>query len=145
MPTSRCDAKEFTLMKFNVLFVCSKNQWRSPTAEAIYRSDERISVRSRGTTRAAVQTIRASYIAWADAILVMEDKHRQWILGEFPGEAKFKPLHVLDIPDDYQFMDPELVQLIRVATEPFIDLLQSKQPPETSWTELPFLDTVRFG
>jgi predicted protein tyrosine phosphatase len=107
-------------MKFNVLFVCSKNQWRSPTAEAIYRGDERISVRSRGTTRAAVQAIRASDIAWADAILVMENKHRQRILSDFPDESKFKSMHVLDIPDDYQFMDDELVELIRSAAEPII-------------------------
>lgn len=104
----------------NLLFVCSKNQWRSPTAEAIYRGDDRISVRSRGTARAALQTIRASDIVWADAILVMEDKHRQRILADFPGESKFKPMHVLDIPDDYQFMDDELVDLIKSAAEPII-------------------------
>ena len=101
-----------------ILFVCSKNQWRSPTAEAIYLNDDRISVRSRGTARAAVQTIRSCDITWADAILVMEDKHRERILADFPGESKFKPVHVLDIPDDYQFMDAELVQLIKSAAEP---------------------------
>jgi len=104
----------------NVLFVCSKNQWRSPTAEAIYRNDHRISVRSRGTATAAVQTIRWSDIVWADAILAMEDKHRQRIIADFPSESKFKPVHVLDIPDDYQFMDAELVQLMRSAAEPII-------------------------
>ena len=107
----------------NILFVCSKNQWRSPTAEAIYRSDDRISVRARGTARSAVQTIRSSDIGWADVILVMEDKHRQRILAHFPGESKFKPVHVLDIPDDYQFMDTELVELIKSATEPIIETI----------------------
>ncbi len=107
----------------SILLVCSKNQWRSPTAEAIYRGDDRISVRSRGTKRAAVQTIRSSDIVWADAILVMEDKHRQRILADFPGESKFKPMHVLDIPDDYQFMDDELVELIKSATDPIIGQL----------------------
>ncbi|WP_442511851.1 low molecular weight protein tyrosine phosphatase family protein [Novipirellula sp. SH528] len=107
----------------NILFVCSKNQWRSPTAEAIYRSDDRISVRSRGTAKAAVQTIRASDVAWADAILVMEDKHRQRILADFPDESKFKSVHVLDIPDDYRFMDDELLELIKSAAEPVIDQL----------------------
>ncbi len=107
--------------RLNVLFVCSKNQWRNPTAEALYRGDDRISVRSRGTASGAVQTIRASDIIWADAILVMEDKHRQRILSDFPVESKFKPMHVLDIPDDYQFMDDELVELIKAATEPIIE------------------------
>ncbi len=107
----------------NILFVCSKNQWRSPTAEAIYWRDERVSVRSRGTAKAAVQTIRSSDIVWADAILVMEDKHRQRIQADFPGESKFKPMYVLDIPDDYQFMDDELVELIKSATDPIIGQL----------------------
>lgn len=103
-----------------LIFVCSKNQWRSPTAKAIYRRDERVAVRSRGTAKAAVQTIRSDDIAWADVILVMEDKHRQRVLADFPGEAKFKPIDVLDIPDDYRFMDDELVELIRSAAEPII-------------------------
>lgn len=106
-----------------ILFVCSKNQWRSPTAEAIYRSDDRISIRSRGTARAAVQTIRSTDIVWADAILVMEDKHRKRILADFPGESKYKPMHVLDIPDDYQFMDAELIELIKSATEPIVEAM----------------------
>ncbi len=104
----------------NVLFVCSKNQWRSPTAEAIYRRDERVSVRSRGTAKAAVQTIRSDDVTWADVILVMEDKHRQRMLADFPDEAKFKPMRSLDIPDDYRFMDDELMGLIKSAAEPII-------------------------
>src|SRR6056297_1911848 len=108
------------MSRLNVLIVCSKNQWRSPTAEAIYRRDDRVSVRSRGTAKAAVQTIRSGDVTWVDVILVMEDKHRQRILADFPGEAKFKPIYVLDIPDDYQFMDDELVELIRSAAEPII-------------------------
>jgi len=53
-------------------------------------------------------------------LVVTEDKHRQRILADFPGESKFKPVHVLDIPDDYQFMDDELVDLIWSAAEPII-------------------------
>ncbi len=106
-----------------MLFVCSKNQWRSPTADAIFRNDDRVSVRSRGTARAAVQTIRSRDIVWADAILVMEDKHRQRILADFPGESKFQTVYVLDIPDEYRFMDAELVELIKSAAEPIIERL----------------------
>lgn len=71
-----------------------------------------------------MQTIRSSDIAWADAILVMENKHRQRILANFPGDSKFKPVHVLDIPDDYPFMDVELVELVRSAVEPIITSMQ---------------------
>ena len=109
------------MKRTNILFVCSQNQWRSPTAEAIYRDDERVSARSRGTTQAAVQPIRSSDIVWADVILVMENKHRQRILAQFPAEMKFKPMHVLDIPDDYRFMDAELIEWLKSATEPIIN------------------------
>ena len=82
-----------------------------------------MNVRSRGTTRSAVQTIHATDIQWADVVLVMEDKHRQRLLADFPSETKFASIGVLDIPDDYQFMDPELVELIRDSTEPIIEVM----------------------
>ncbi len=107
--------------RINVLFVCSKNQWRSPTAEAIYRDDARVSVRSRGTARAARQTIQVGDLVWADLVLVMEDKHRQRLRADFSRETQFLPVEVLDIPDEYTFMDPELVELVRVAADPLID------------------------
>lgn len=116
--------------RINVLFVCSKNQWRSPTAEAVYRDDPRVSVRSRGTARSARQMISATDLAWADLVLVMEDKHRHRLIAHYTGETRFLPIEVLHIPDDYQLMDPELVELIRVATEPFIDSFRSKEPPD---------------
>ena len=109
------------MTRANILFVCSKNQWRSPTAEAVYRDDERVCVRSRGTARSAAQTIRSSDVAWADAILVMQDKHRSRILADFPGDCEFKSVHVLDIPDEYPLMDAELIKLIQSASEPIID------------------------
>jgi len=104
-----------------VLFVCSKNQWRSPTAEAIYRDDDRISVRSQHTARAAAQTVRSSDIAWAGAFLVMEDNRRQRILADLARESKFNTVHILDITDGYQCMDAELVELIKSAPSRIIE------------------------
>ncbi|EMI44986.1 low molecular weight protein tyrosine phosphatase family protein [Rhodopirellula sp. SWK7] len=113
--------------RIHLLFVCSRNQWRSPTAEQIYRNDARVSVRSRGTARNAKRTINADDIRWSDLILVMEDKHRRRILADFPDPSRHTPLHVLDIPDEYQPMDPELVELIRSATEPHLDAVHQEQ------------------
>lgn len=112
--------------RINVLFVCSRNQWRSPTAEKVYRNDDRVNARSRGTTRSAVRTITAADLSWADAVMVMEEKHRRRILADFPDASRFKPIHVLDIPDDYQFMDPTLVNLISAAADPQIDALRQQ-------------------
>ncbi|MDP7020453.1 MAG: hypothetical protein QGG36_31935 [Pirellulaceae bacterium] len=99
----------------NVLFVCSMNRWRSPTAERVYADHERINTRSRGTSQKARRTISADDIKWADVIFAMDDKHRQQLQSRFPGEMAYAEIHVLDIPDDYQFMDPELIQCIKDA------------------------------
>lgn len=111
--------------RIHVLFVCSQNKWRSPTAESVYRDDQRISVRSRGTARTALRTIQAADLTWADLVVVMEHKHRQRLLADYPGETKHLPMHVLEIPDDYQFMDDELIELIKAGVEPLIDEFRS--------------------
>ena len=104
----------------NVLFVCSRNQWRSPTGEQVWRKVPGVSVRSAGTSRNARRRLTLADIRWADLILVMEDKHKSRITADFRDEVNFKALHVLDIPDDYRFMDPELVEIIRAKTVPLI-------------------------
>ncbi|MEM9364582.1 MAG: protein tyrosine phosphatase [Planctomycetota bacterium] len=118
--------------RIKVLFVCSKNQWRSPTAEAIYRDDPRVGVRSRGTANAARRTVRAVDLAWADLVLMMENRHRRRLLAMFPRETQFLQIEVLHIRDHYQFMDPELVEMIRTAAEPIIDGLRVQQSTEES-------------
>jgi predicted protein tyrosine phosphatase len=99
----------------NVLFVCSRNQWRSPTAEHVFRKHAGLQVRSRGTSRNARRPITKHDIQWADVILVMEQKHKQRLLAEHPGEMRFQSVHVLDIPDEYAFMDPTLIELLLVS------------------------------
>ena len=116
--------------RLNVLFVCSRNQWRSPTAEKLYEKDERVNVRSRGTSRNAVQTLTANDIRWSSVILVMEDKHRKRILATFPDETRYKPLHVLDIPDDYRFMELDLISLISSAVDPIIESMLRSNPEQ---------------
>lgn len=103
-----------------VLFVCSMNEWRSPTGEAVFRKDAGLLVRSAGTVRGARRTISVKDIRWADVILVMEEKHKARLRAQFRDEVRYKPVHVLDIPDEYRYMDPELVELIRAKAEPLI-------------------------
>jgi predicted protein tyrosine phosphatase len=93
-----------------LLFVCSRNQWRSPTAEKVFR-ELGYSARSAGTSPNAKHTISAKDIQWADIILVMESKHRDRIKASFRRVLEHKKICVLDIPDEYQFMDEELVEL----------------------------------
>jgi predicted protein tyrosine phosphatase len=95
--------------KLHVLFVCSRNQWRSPTAEQVFRKYPGLSVRSAGTSTGARHAIHADDVAWADVIMVMEDKHKSRLKSEFARLLPSKSIFVLDIPDEYKYMAPALV------------------------------------
>jgi predicted protein tyrosine phosphatase len=99
----------------NVLFICSRNQWRSPTAEQVWRKHPELNVRSAGTSPRAKKTVNVGDVRWADVIFVMEQKHKNRLVAEFRRLLQFKPLHVLDVPDDYRFMDEELVEILRAS------------------------------
>lgn len=105
----------------NLLFICSKNQWRSPTAEKIFSRYPGLSVRSRGTSRRAVRTVAQADIQWADQIFVMEKKHKQRLQADYPGASRYTPIHVLEIPDDYRFMDPELIGILQDSVTPLLE------------------------
>lgn len=106
----------------NLLFICSKNQWRSPTAEQIWRRQPGISVRSAGTSPAARHPVSSADLAWADVIFAMEEKHKSRLLAEHRSVIAGKPIHVLDIADDYRYMDPELVTQLQTAVAAILDL-----------------------
>jgi protein-tyrosine phosphatase len=103
-----------------ILFICSRNQWRSPTAEAIYKDLSGLNVRSAGTEPSARIKLSAKTILWADIIFVMEKKHKQRIKEKFPQEAEDKQIVILEILDNYQFMDPELIEDIKAKVDPYI-------------------------
>ncbi len=94
----------------NLLFICSRNQWRSPTAEALWRKQPHFKVRSAGTSPRARKTVSPADISWADMIFVMEKKHKNKLLAEFTRMLEHKPIHILDIQDDYQYMDQGLIE-----------------------------------
>ena len=100
-----------------LLFVCGRNQWRSPTAEAIYRKDPRITVRSAGVSDQSRRRVSAKDLEWADLVLVMERKHKARILEMFREQPNLPRIVSLDIPDDYERMNEELIGLIQAGTE----------------------------
>lgn len=85
-------------LKTKLLFVCSANQWRSPTAEWLFRDHPRHEARSAGTENGARIKITAGHIGWADMILCMEKKHADRLRERFPEELAGKPLVTLRIP-----------------------------------------------
>lgn len=99
--------------KQNVLFVCSQNRWRSPTAERIFSGYAGITVRSAGTASGAKRKIGAADIEWADVIYVMEEKHQKQLRTQFREYLINRKVKVLDIPDEYRYMDSELIDLLK--------------------------------
>ena len=105
----------------NILFICSRNIWRSPTAEAIYKNRQDLNVRSAGTEPSARTKANSKLLEWADLIFVMEKRHKQRLVEKFPEETLRKKIIVLDIPDEYQYMDEELVESIKTSVSPYLD------------------------
>jgi predicted protein tyrosine phosphatase len=103
-----------------LLFLCSRNQWRSPTAEAVYQNDPRLEVRSAGVSASARRRVSEKLLRWADLVLVMEAAYKKKLREDFPQVIHDLRIEVLDIPDDYEFMDPALVELIKTSVEPLL-------------------------
>ena len=95
-----------------ILFVCSRNQWRSSTAENIYKKYDNLQVRSAGTEPSARVKLTAKNIIWADIIFAMEKRHRLRMQEKFPIETQQKKIIILDIEDEYKFMDEEFISEI---------------------------------
>jgi predicted protein tyrosine phosphatase len=108
--------------KINVLFVCSRNQWRSPTAEQVWRRHPALAVRSGGTSPNARHPVSATDIGWADVLFVMEEKHKSRLMAAYRRLLENKPVHVLDIPDEYKYMAPELVELLGASVGDILGL-----------------------
>ncbi len=96
-----------------VLFVCSRNRMRSPTAEAVFAAHEGLETLSAGTEPDAPTPVDADLIEWADIIFAMENRHRDKLRQRFGKQLEQKRLIVLGIRDDYDYMQPELVEILK--------------------------------
>ena len=103
-----------------LLFICSRNRLRSPTGEAVFDAVDGVEARSAGTARDAEWQVTLDDIRWADIILAMEQKHANRIRADFRQAVAHKTVRVLGIPDDYKYMQNELVALLRERVMPLI-------------------------
>lgn len=95
-----------------VLFICSQNRLRSPTAEQVFSSREDLECSSAGLNHDAENPVTAELVQWAELIFVMEKAHRNKLRARFKQHLAGARVICLDIPDEYPFMDPELVRLL---------------------------------
>lgn len=107
-------------MKKRILFLCSQNKLRSPTAEAVFGDHPAVEVDSAGLNHDAVVPLSEEQVQWADVIIVMEKAHRNRLNRKFSRALAGKRVAVLGIPDDYEYMDPELVALLRARCASYI-------------------------
>ena len=96
-----------------ILFICSQNKLRSPTAEEIFNKSDKYRVLSAGTSRDAQFPICKDLIEESDRIFVMEKYHYNRLTKMFKSQLKNKRVNILNIPDVYKFMQPELVALLK--------------------------------
>lgn len=95
-----------------VLFICSRNRLRSPTAEQVFARWPGVETDSAGLAPDADCPLTADQVEWAEVIFVMEKQHRRKLAQRFKGPLKGKQVVCLDVPDDYEYMQAELVVLL---------------------------------
>lgn len=99
----------------NLLFLCSQNKRRSLTAEKLFDGCNGHNARSAGTENNARIKVTAGLIGWADVIFCMEKKHLRRIREKYAEELCGKKTIYLNIPDDFEFMDEDLQELLLSA------------------------------
>jgi protein-tyrosine phosphatase len=113
--------------------VCAMNKQRSVTAERLYRNHPMLEVRSAGVRAGALRRVSESDLKWAEVVFVMEREHKLWITTRFEG-LDLPAIEVLDIPDEFEVMDPALQEMLRSLLDPEIEHLL-KHPPRRRGTD----------
>ena len=104
----------------NILFVCSQNRLRSPTAEAIFSQMPNVDAIGAGTNKDSETPVSGDLIEWADIVMVMEPAHRYKVTKKFKSLLSGKRVIVLGVPDNYAFMDPDLVALLKARVSRYL-------------------------
>jgi predicted protein tyrosine phosphatase len=117
-----------------LLFICSQNRFRSPTAEAIFNGISEVEAASAGLNHDAVTPLSGDLIEWADVIFVMEKSHRNKLQKRFRNMLRGKRVVTLGIPDIYEYVEPGLVDLLRSTLRRYVPALAqgSSAPPGSS-------------
>ena len=103
-----------------ILFLCSKNKLRSPTAEAIFSNIEGWEVYSAGISNDAEVHVSVEDIEWADYIFVMENAHKKKLSRKFAQPIKSQKVISLEIPDNYTYMDEKLIEILQLKVSGFV-------------------------
>jgi predicted protein tyrosine phosphatase len=103
-----------------VLFLCSRNRLRSPTAERVFGTWPNLEVDSAGLADDAATVLTAEQLDWAELIVVMEAAHRRRLQSRHRTRLRGKRIVCLDVPDNYSYMQPELIELLLRRAGPLL-------------------------
>jgi predicted protein tyrosine phosphatase len=112
-----------------ILFLCTANVDRSPTAADLYAGDPRYEVRSAGLAPFARVPVDRELLNWADRVFVMDEKregHRTLLRVRFPDVSR--QVVDLDVEDLWRRGHPQLVRLLRRRLKPHLGA--PTRPPE---------------
>jgi predicted protein tyrosine phosphatase len=104
----------------NILFVCARNRLRSPTAERVFADHPGVETDSAGLAPDADVRLSGDQLQWADLVVVMEKAHRTKLRREYARPLGGTRVVCLDIPDRYDYMQPELVELLQERMRPHL-------------------------
>ena len=105
-----------------LLFVCSENRLRSPTGEEVFNQYDGVEAIGCGTNSDSETPLSGDLVEWADVILVMEKTHKNKVSKKYKHLLKNKRLVCLDIPDNYDRMQPELIRLLENKVPKYVRL-----------------------
>lgn len=103
-----------------VLFLCSLNRNRSPTAQKVFEMVPGIEVRSGGLDWGSAREATPDDLVWTDIIFIMERRHRTMLGRKFGPALRGKNVVMLDIPDRFDPMQRELVELLLCRVPQFL-------------------------
>ena len=109
--------------KPNILFICGRNKRRSKTAAQIFRNDSRFNTRSAGFSPKSPHQLNGNDVEWADIIFVMEDSHKNRLMGTY-RDWDLPKIEVLSIPDDYEYMEDELIELLQTGVNDYLRIVE---------------------
>lgn len=104
----------------NALFICTQNRLRSPTAENIFSSWPGVETDSAGLGNDATVPLSSEQIEWANLIFVMAKAHKNRLSSKFRRFLNGKRVICLDIPDEFEYMQPELIRLLEAKAGKFL-------------------------
>lgn len=104
----------------NVLFVCSMNQLRSPTAEQVFADYPGVTTSSAGTNHDAINPVTPELLEWANIIFVMEEHHRDKLRKKFLPHLAHAKIICLNINDLYRYMEPALIEVLKQKVTPYL-------------------------